>query len=297
MNKSNNIDWNNPIEVKKYKKLSYKLWRENNLEYDKLRHKVYNEEHKKEIKEYNEQYGIKNKDKKLVCSTRYYYNHKDNISLKNKKNYFGLKIKVLSYYSKGLNPCCICCGISDEKYLCLDHIDGGGTLHREKSDIKNMIKWVYKNNFPDGFQVMCYNCNFSKGTKKFCIHKRKINIESVASNQIYYINTKYVILKRYSNNMEPFCICCGETELEFLTIDHINGGGRKHFKKIGGSGVIFYRWLIQNNFPHGFQVLCMGCNYVKHIYGECKHVDQIIVGATSSALKSTISFLSNRSTD
>jgi hypothetical protein len=53
------------------------------------------------------------------------------------------------------------------------------------------------------------------------------------------------------------CICCGETEPTFLTIDHIEGNGTKHIKSIGGH---FHRWLIKNNFPKGYQTLCYNCN-------------------------------------
>lgn len=74
----------------------------------------------------------------------------------------------------------------------------------------------------------------------------------------------------------PKCICCGETEIGFLSIDHINGGGNKHRRQIDSknhcSGRMFYHWLIKNNFPEGFQVLCMNCNWGKRMNnGVCPH--------------------------
>jgi hypothetical protein len=65
------------------------------------------------------------------------------------------------------------------------------------------------------------------------------------------------------------CACCGEAEICFLAIDHINGGGNKHRKEIGGSKIYF--WLKANNFPSGFQVLCHNCNLAKGFYGICPH--------------------------
>ena len=66
------------------------------------------------------------------------------------------------------------------------------------------------------------------------------------------------------------CACCRETEKAFLTIDHINNDGCKHRKEIGQSNV--YRWLKQNNFPDGFQVLCMNCQWGrKNCGGICPH--------------------------
>lgn len=53
------------------------------------------------------------------------------------------------------------------------------------------------------------------------------------------------------------CSCCGESNMKFLTIDHINNDGAEHKRKIG-RGV--HRWLKKNNYPEGFQTLCWNCN-------------------------------------
>ncbi len=65
------------------------------------------------------------------------------------------------------------------------------------------------------------------------------------------------------------CACCGESRYEFLTIDHINGGGRKHNAEIGQGHL--YRWLKKNNYPEGFRVLCHNCNQSLGLYGYCPH--------------------------
>ena len=54
------------------------------------------------------------------------------------------------------------------------------------------------------------------------------------------------------------CALCNHRNIESLSIDHINGGGHRH-RKITGSG--FYNWLIRNNYPDGFRVLCMNCQW------------------------------------
>ena len=38
-----------------------------------------------------------------------------------------------------------------------------------------------------------------------------------------------------------------------------------------GAGASFYRWLKQNRFPPGLQVLCHNCNLAKSAYGSCPH--------------------------
>lgn len=68
------------------------------------------------------------------------------------------------------------------------------------------------------------------------------------------------------------CSCCGESIPQFLAIDHINGNGNKERKKIKKAGSGFYKWLIDNNFPEGYQVLCHNCNMGRHLNGGiCPH--------------------------
>jgi len=63
------------------------------------------------------------------------------------------------------------------------------------------------------------------------------------------------------------CACCGTTEK--LSIDHIVGGGEAHRKEVAASGgAQFYAWLIRNDFPTGYQTLCVPCNTSKRD-GEC----------------------------
>lgn len=92
------------------------------------------------------------------------------------------------------------------------------------------------------------------GTCRVCT-----NLAVVARSQ----TVRLLALIHYSQN-PPSCKCCGETLPVFLTIDHIDGGGNKHY-----SGSKLYAWLRQNNYPLGFQVLCWNCNSAKHILGIC----------------------------
>src|SRR5262249_27217756 len=45
------------------------------------------------------------------------------------------------------------------------------------------------------------------------------------------------------------CVCCGETGLAFLTIDHIEGKGCLHRRTIRRKGETFYRWLKVHHSP------------------------------------------------
>lgn len=68
------------------------------------------------------------------------------------------------------------------------------------------------------------------------------------------------------------CVCCGESREKFLTIDHINNDGAEHRKSIGQGGSRLYKWLIDNNFPDTFQLLCFNCNCGRYRNGGiCPH--------------------------
>jgi len=78
---------------------------------------------------------------------------------------------------------------------------------------------------------------------------------------------KYEVLSHYSKKLSnsdiPCCNCCGEHDfLIFLTIDHItNRKNTTHEKDLAGQSM--YRYLRKNDYPTGYQVLCVNCNSAK----------------------------------
>lgn len=69
------------------------------------------------------------------------------------------------------------------------------------------------------------------------------------------------------------CFCCKEIRLEFLAIDHINGGGHAQRKerKYGNLAL----WLHTRKFPKGYRVLCHNCNQARGAYGYCPHSKEV----------------------
>jgi hypothetical protein len=69
------------------------------------------------------------------------------------------------------------------------------------------------------------------------------------------------------------CACCGETELVFLSLDHLNDNGAEHRRQLREEGINgngLYRRLRQLDYPSGYQVLCFNCNWAKS-HGGCPH--------------------------
>ncbi len=85
-----------------------------------------------------------------------------------------IKMEVLHAY--GLH--CVCCGIQHTEFLCVDHIDGGGEAHRKEvgGGSSKIYRWLKKNNFPPGFQVLCASCNLGK-ERGLCPREHCLSLE------------------------------------------------------------------------------------------------------------------------
>ena len=121
-------------------------------------------------------------------------------------------------------------------------------------------------------------------TEYYQAHRERI----LESAHQWYLRNKETSKKRCANNRKKMrraaldayggkCACCGETQDEFLSIDHINNDGAEHRKQLskrsvrGGGGSLMHQWLKNEKYPEGFQVLCFNCNMAKGFYGQCPH--------------------------
>lgn len=79
---------------------------------------------------------------------------------------------------------------------------------------------------------------------------------------------RLLVLERYGNR----CVCCGERELTFLTLDHVNNDGSDHRKWLKANSKDLTQWIVDNDFPDTIQVLCYNCNLGRSLNGGvCPH--------------------------
>jgi hypothetical protein len=93
-------------------------------------------------------------------------------SLSIEEAYEKMRYEVLNYYSHGKIEC-NCCGEKEYKFLALDHINGDGNKHRKLIGRGGLYQWIRNNKYPQGFQILCHNCNFAKGHYGKCPHSEK----------------------------------------------------------------------------------------------------------------------------
>lgn len=130
-------------------------------------------------KEYQRTYFQINKERLRDRKKQYYLNNKDYFNEKARRNYQSNKSKlmlkwqikrrlVLEHYGNRCN----CCNESTLQFLAIDHINNDGYLERKSRTI-NIFDYLIRNNYPEGFQVLCHNCNLAKEFYGECPHKQK----------------------------------------------------------------------------------------------------------------------------
>ena len=137
-------------------------------------------------------------------------------------------------------------------------------------DCYNASQRAYRAANPDKYAGY-YKTSYAKNRQNtdLMVSERKRNRE-------YWQRLRHEAVMAYGGYS---CACCGETEPLFLTIDHVNNDGAEHRRSLGeyagngkGASSSVLKWLKDNGYPEGFQVLCMNCNMGKERNkGICPH--------------------------
>lgn len=172
--------------------------------------------------------------------------------------------ELLDHYGRG-DPKCACCGEYHYEFLAFDHINGCGKEQRKLEGTGFKKLQYLRTNKPADIQILCHNCNTAKHQRSECPHK----VKPVKTSAVLLRES---IVSHYGNGA-PRCACCNLPGVEFLALDHQDGGGGKHRKEIGG-GPVYYHWIVNNNYPDIFRILCHNCNQSFGYHGYCPHKGQ-----------------------
>ena len=75
----------------------------------------------------------------------------------------------------------------------------------------------------------------------------------------YYLKCKVILYGELGDK----CVNCGERDLLFLTIDHVNNDGGKRRKQSTAHYKIYSLLKHHRQNPGALQLLCMNCNFAK----------------------------------
>lgn len=141
-----------------------------------------------------------------------------------------------------------------------------GTKLCQGCDTEKPLSDFYKGKSRPSHFRLCKVCfNLSQTSNKSRYYQENLDYFSEKRKQ-YSVKTKLDVVNAYGR----YCSCCGEGRIEFLCIDHINGGGAEE-RRVIGRGHSFYRHLIKSEFPSGYRVLCHNCNFSLGKFGYCPH--------------------------
>ena len=113
-------------------------------------YKKYRETHRQESRQYARDYRASGKNSKYLKMWR--------------------RVIILGYGGK-----CSCCDESQIEFLTIDHTYNDGNIERNKG-VKNgymTYKKIIDENFPDRYQILCWNCNAAKHYYLVCPHRLK----------------------------------------------------------------------------------------------------------------------------
>lgn len=157
------------------------------------------------------------------------------------------------------NQCIVCsCNISADSVSCRNCLDKQSERQRIIRD-----RNIYDN--------LCVQCGGSIGSLtgkrcQICIDKRNEWYQgstTQAKDKKRRDDHRAAVIEHYGGK----CVECNESNPLCLAIDHMNNDGNTHRKKINKYGSTFCQWLVYNNFPEDFQILCHNCNMKKHLQG------------------------------
>lgn len=116
----------------------------------------------------------KNKDRQKELCKKWVAENKDRHNYIRKLSRQKIRLEVLNHYSNG-DIKCNCCGEINHEFLAIDHINNDGAENKRNGEPKGGIgfyTYLRKNNYPEGFQILCHNCNMAKAFYGICPHKR-----------------------------------------------------------------------------------------------------------------------------
>ncbi len=107
-------------------------------------------------------YRDDNLEQETKKNQEYHRANRESLLPKMRRRAKEVKFAVLQVYSSTI-PECACCGETTLAFLAIDHEHGGGSRERRAGIRGNsMYRQLANEGFPDGFRVLCHNCNLGR---------------------------------------------------------------------------------------------------------------------------------------
>ena len=138
--------------------------------------RAYQKAHPDKVKEWQHRNYLKHKEQREEWRQKYLarpgVREASQLQRRLSSRVFRSKVRqeTLAHYSNGTS-CCLCCNECDSDVLSVDHINGGGRHQRQLLKLPGgwqFYLWLQKQNYPDGYRVLCHNCNWKLHLRGQC---------------------------------------------------------------------------------------------------------------------------------
>ena len=155
--------------------------------------------------------------------------------------------------------------------------------------VKGITDFNIRRSEKDGHETHCKSCASSLKNRLYANHKQlstddylKWRSELNAKNRLEKLRLKTDVFSHYSKGgivkcANPYHIHSEDiTDLDILTLDHINGDGKKDKDATGRriGGILIYRRCKKLGYPSGFQVLCANCQFKKAVLNNERYTNR-----------------------
>lgn len=221
-------------------------------------------------RESRQRYKKKYPEKIRAYKRKYKHEHPEQNRKQTKRAAERRRYEILCHYSKSNPPVCANCGENHIEFLEIDHINGGGRQHKREIG-GNLFAWLRKNNLPEGFQVLCANCNAKKAKEQARANCGN-GTPTQKSHYTKYQRLRERIFNHYAGPTGIKCSCCGRDDIDVLCLNRSNAEVSDYYKALGKSMANkFYKIVVRDGFPDGFRILCSNCNQSLGHHGYCPH--------------------------
>ena len=163
----------NSKEKTEKRRIQKLLWRSNNPEKVREQRRKWSKANREKVINYHKKYYKENRksiiDKAITRITTkketipdFKEEHRKQVKKYNEET----RQKFIEMYGGK----CVCCGETIYEFLTLEHKQGQKGIKKEESRVayRNAVL-VYR---PDIYEILCMNCNHSKGVRGYCPHQR-----------------------------------------------------------------------------------------------------------------------------
>jgi hypothetical protein len=123
----------------------------------------------------------------------------------------------------------------------------------------------------------CRKCGVEKDLNKFRARRsgEKVYVDKICmacKGTAWRAQMTLKLLEEFGGK----CNCCGEEHPQFLTLEHIQGGGSYSYGRVNGRCRKNRQQVLREAEKDGwdrtkYELLCIGCNWAKGQFGQCPH--------------------------